>query len=139
MRIHSLLIASATATLLAFPAMAQQPGTPHRYLGLFKYSDQAMKGMRENPQDRSAAISKLYETYGVKLEAAYAFPMGGEYDALLIIQAPSDSAIEAVQLVTRAGGATAKTVVVPVIAPNEFRALMEAAKQGAASYAPPGR
>jgi uncharacterized protein with GYD domain len=139
MRIRSLLIASAIATVLALPATAQQSTTMHRYATFFKYTDQAIKAMTDNPTDRVAAISKLYETYGVKLEAAYAFPMGGEYDGLIIMQAPNDSAIEAVQLVTRAGGATAKTVVVPVIAANEFRALMEAAKQGAASYAPPGR
>jgi hypothetical protein len=30
-------------------------------------------------------------------------------------------------------------VVVPIIASGEFKTLMETAKQGAASYAPPGR
>jgi uncharacterized protein with GYD domain len=93
----------------------------------------------DHPQDRKAAISKLYEVYGAKLEAGYIFPMGGEFDGLLIVQAPNDTAIEAIQLVARSGGAGAKLVVVPVIAGHEFRTLMEAAKQGAASYAPPGR
>jgi uncharacterized protein with GYD domain len=69
MRIHSLLIASTITTAFALPAMAQQSSTPLRYLGLFKYSDQAMKSMRENPQDRSAQAAKLYESLGGKLEA----------------------------------------------------------------------
>jgi uncharacterized protein with GYD domain len=139
MNAKSLLIASAIAFGLAVPATAQQSTTMHRYATFFKYTDQAIKAMTDNPTDRVAVVSKLYEVYGVKLEAAYAFPMGGEFDGLVILQAPNDSAIEAIQLVTRAGGAIAKTVVVPVIAANEFRALMETAKQGAASYAPPGR
>jgi uncharacterized protein with GYD domain len=73
MRIRSLLIASAITTVLTLPAMAQQSGTPHRYLLLFKYSDQAMKALRENPQDRSVQAAKLHESLGGKLESIYFF------------------------------------------------------------------
>jgi uncharacterized protein with GYD domain len=141
MRIYSLLIASAITTALALPAMAQQSTTKHRYAAFYKYTDQIIKELIDHPQerDRGAAISKLFETYGVKIEAGYIFPMGGEFDGLLIVQAPNDTAIEAIQLVTRSGGTAVRSVVVPVVAANEFRTLMEAAKQGAASYAPPGR
>jgi uncharacterized protein with GYD domain len=141
MRIYSLLIASAITTALALPAMAQQSTTQHRYAAFYKYTDQMIKELIDHPQerDRGAAISKLFETYGVKIEAGYIFPMGGEFDGLLIVQAPNDTAIEAIQLVTRSGGTAVRSVVVPVVAANEFRTLMEAAKQGAASYAPPGR
>ena len=65
--------------------------------------------------------------------------MGGEFDGQVVGQAPSDSAIEAIQFVARSTGVLAKGVVVPIIASNEFKTLMETAKQGAASYAPPGR
>jgi uncharacterized membrane protein len=37
------LIASAITTVLALSTTAQQSSTPHRYLLLFKYSDQAIK------------------------------------------------------------------------------------------------
>ena len=73
MRIRSLLIASTIASVLALPAMAQQSSTPHRYLLMFKYSDQAMKAMRENPQDRSAQAAKLSESLSGKMEAIYFF------------------------------------------------------------------
>jgi uncharacterized protein with GYD domain len=139
MRIHSLLIASAITTVLALPAMAQQSTIMHRYATFFKYTDQAIKAMTDNPQDRAAAASKLAEAFGGKLEAFYFFPMGGEFDGFLIHQAPSDSAIEALNFVARSTGSLAKVQVVPVIASGEFKTLMETAKQGAASYAPPGR
>jgi uncharacterized protein with GYD domain len=139
MRLHTLLIASAIATALALPAMAQQSTTMHRYAAFYKFSDQAIKAMLDNPQDRAAPASKLAEAFGGKVEAAYVFPMGGEFDGILIQQAPSDLAIEAIQMVVRSSGAFARLQIVPVIASGEFKTLMETAKQGAASYAPPGR
>jgi uncharacterized protein with GYD domain len=139
MNAKSFLVASVIGVGLIVPATAQQSTTMHRYAGFFKYTDQAIKGMLDNPQDRAAAISKLNEAFGAKLEALYFFPMGGEFDAFVILQAPGDSAIEAIGLVARSGGAIARQVVVPIIASGEFKTLMETAKQGAASYAPPGR
>jgi uncharacterized protein with GYD domain len=139
MNAKSILIASAIAAGLAMPATAQQSGSPHRYILFFKYTDQAIKGMTDNPQDRAAAASKLAESFGGKLEALYFFPMGGEFDGIAVTQAPSDSAIEAINLVARSTGAFARQVAVPVIASGEFKALMETANQGAASYAAPGR
>jgi uncharacterized protein with GYD domain len=137
MRIHSLLIASAITTVLAIPATAQQ--SMHRYAAFYKFSDQAIKAMLDNPQDRAAPASKLAEAFGGKVEAAYGFPMGGEFDGILIQQAPSDLAIEAIQMVARSSGAFARLQIVPIITSGEFKTLMETAKQGAASYAPPGR
>jgi uncharacterized protein with GYD domain len=135
----SLLIASAIAVGLAMPATAQQSTTMHRYGAFFKLTDQAIKAMTDNPQDRAAAASKLAEAFGGKVEAFYFFPMGGEFDGLIVQQAPSDSAVEALNFVARSTGSLAKLQVVPVIASGEFKTLMETAKQGVASYAPPGR
>ena len=60
MTLHSLMIASALAMVLAVPAMAQS-STMHRYVFFFKYSDAAVNEMTENPQDRKATLAKLYE------------------------------------------------------------------------------
>jgi uncharacterized protein with GYD domain len=139
MNAKSLLIASAIAVGLAMPATAQQPTTMHRYAGFFKYSDQAIKGMLDKPEDRAAALSKAAEASGAKMEALYFFPMGGEFDGMLIQQAPSDLTVEAGAFGARSTGALARLVVVPIISSAEFKTLMETAKQGAASYAPPGR
>jgi uncharacterized protein with GYD domain len=139
MNAKSLLIASAIAIGLAMPATAQQSTTMHRYAAFFKYTDQAIKGMLDKPEDRAAALSKAAEAVGAKLEALYFFPMGGEFDGMVIEQAPSDSAVEQGALVARSTGAVARIQVLPVILSSEFKTLMETAKQGAASYAPPGR
>jgi uncharacterized protein with GYD domain len=137
MRIHSLLIASTIATLLALPATAQQSSTPHRYLGLFKYSDQAMKAMRENPQDRSAQAAKLFESLGGKMEATYFFPLGGEYDGMFIVQMPNDAALTALNLITFPTGNFSKNQILPLMTADEFKAAMEKAKGTITSYTPP--
>jgi uncharacterized protein with GYD domain len=139
MNAKSLLIASAIAAGLAMPATAQQSSSSHRYVTFFKYTDQAIKGMTDNPQDREAAAAKLSEALGGKLEASYFFPMGGEFDGIVITQAPSDLTVEAINLVVRSTGSFVKVQAVPVISSGEFKTLMETAKKGAASYAPPGR
>jgi uncharacterized protein with GYD domain len=82
--------------LLASPAMAQS-GTMHRYAEFFKYSDSAVKAMTENPQDRSAQAAKLFESFGGKMENAYWFPTGGEYDGMVIVQVPDAVTEEAIQ------------------------------------------
>ena len=139
MNAKSILLASAIAIGLAMPATAQQSSFPNHYALFFKYGDRSIKAMIDNPQNRAAAISKLGEAFGGKVEAIYFFPMGGEFDGLIISQAPSDSAIEAINFAARSTGAIARQVVVPVIASDEFKTLMETAKQGAASYVLPGR
>jgi uncharacterized protein with GYD domain len=111
----------------------------HRYVTFFKYTDQAIKGMTDNPQDREAAVTKLIEGLGEKFEANYFFPMGGDFDGVLITQAPSDLTIEAINFVARSKGGFLRVQTVPAIASGEFKALMETAKKGAASYVAPGR
>jgi uncharacterized protein with GYD domain len=139
MKLKSYLITSALAVGLAIPATAQQSSSPHRYVTFFKYTDQAIKAMTDNPQDRAAAISKLSESFGAKVETVYFFPMSGEFDGIVVTQAPSDSAMEAINFVVRSTGSFAKLHAVPVAVSGEFKALMETAKQGAATYAAPGR
>ena len=76
---------------LAVPAMAEDM---HRYITVFKYSDTAMKAMTENPQDRGAAAAKLAEAFGGKMEAAYWFSSGGDYDGMVVWLLPNDQAAE---------------------------------------------
>jgi uncharacterized protein with GYD domain len=137
MRIHSLLIASTIATVLALPATAQQSSTTHRYLLLFKYSDQAMKAMRENPQDRSAQAAKLLESLGGKMEVNYFFPLGGEYDGMIIAQMPNDAALTALGFITTPTGNFSKAQNIPLMTTDEFKGAMEKAKGTNTTYTPP--
>jgi uncharacterized protein with GYD domain len=117
--------------------MAQQSSTPHRYLGLFKYSDEAMKSMRETPQDRSAQLAKVYESLGGKLETIYFFPLGGEYDGLVIAQFPNDAAVTTLEFIIAPTGSLTKAQVLPLMTADEFKMAMEKAKSTSTTYTPP--
>jgi uncharacterized protein with GYD domain len=137
MKVHSLLIASAIATVLALPAMAQQTSATHRYLLLFKYSDQAMKAMRENPQDRSAQAAKLFESLGGKMEVSYFFPLSGEYDGMIIAQMPNDADLTALKFISTPTGNFSKSEFLPLMTADEFKRAMEKAKGTTTAYTPP--
>lgn len=137
MRLKSLLLAAAMVVGLAAPAMAQQ--TLHRFITLFKFNDQAIKALVDNPQDREAAVAKVSEQFGGKLEALYVFPFSNEFDGMVIIQAANDAAMEKINLVIRSSGSFARLQVTEVLTPAEFKTALQAAKDGAASYTPPGK
>jgi uncharacterized protein with GYD domain len=113
MKVRSLVLSSVLAASFAVPAIAQQ--SAHRYISFFKYNDAAVKAMTENPQDRSAQIAKLAESFGGKLEAAYWFAAGGEYDGMVIETFPDDITGHAQDLYVRAGGNLTKTKTLPLM------------------------
>jgi uncharacterized protein with GYD domain len=131
------LIASAITTALALPAMAQQSTAMHRYAILFKYTNQAVKALTENPQDREDAAKKLTESLGGKHEGIYFFSTNGEYDGIAILQMPSDAAQEAAILMLRSTGNFARTESISLMTAGEFKAAMEKAKGTTTTYTAP--
>jgi uncharacterized protein with GYD domain len=135
MKIHSLFIVSALATVLAVPASAQQ--SVHRYAVFFKYADNAVKAMTENPQDRSAQGAKATESFGGKQDAFYIFPAGGEFDGMAIAEFPDEVTAEGLNLFVRSTGNFARFQVVPLMTAEEFKAAMEKVKNVKSGYTPP--
>jgi len=135
MKLSSLIIASAFTLALGVPAVAQQ--SVHRYLILFKYGDNAVKAMTENPQDRSAQGAKVTESFGGKQELIYFLPAGGEFDGVAIAELPDDVSAEGLKLFIRATGNFAKFQVSPMMTAGEFKEAMEKAKDVKSSYTPP--
>jgi uncharacterized protein with GYD domain len=106
-------------------------------VNFFKYSDQAIKAMTDIPQDRAAPVAKLAEALGGKMESIYWFPLGGEFDGMVISQFPSDAGMETFNLIVRSSGNFTRLQAVPLINADEFKGLMERAKQGITTYTAP--
>jgi uncharacterized protein with GYD domain len=103
-----------------------------KYLFETHYSVEGAKGIaREGGTGRRAAVAKMLEGLGGKLEAFYyAF---GDVDAYVIIDVPDSVTAAAIALaVNQRGGATVKTVV--LISPED----MDKAGKKAVDYRPPG-
>ena len=62
----------------------------------------AIQGMVKSPEDRTQVVSKLMKSVGGKLLSYYV--TFGEYDWLLIAEAPDEQAISAAVLTAAAGG-----------------------------------
>jgi uncharacterized protein with GYD domain len=104
-----------------------------KYLFEAHYTPEGAKGVaREGGTGRRAAVAKMTEGLGGKLETFYyAF---GEVDAYVIVDVPDNITAAAVALaVNQGGGASVKTVV--LISPED----MDKAGKKSVDYRPPGR
>ena|SRR5215471_19100163 len=73
------------------------------YMSQAAYTSESLAAQIKDPQDRIEAVRPMGEAMGVKiLFGGYPF---GEYDVLLISEAPDDTAIASVALAVAAGGA----------------------------------
>src|SRR5258707_554806 len=122
----------APSTVLSEISSPRSP-TMTKYLFEARYTTEGAKGLaREGGSGRRAAIAKMAETLGGKLETFYyAF---GDVDAYTIIDVPDNVTAAAIALaVSQGGAATLKTVV--LISPED----MDKAGKKAVEYRPPGR
>jgi uncharacterized protein with GYD domain len=99
------------------------------YLIQVAYSSDTWSKLVANPQNRFQAISTPIENLGGKLLSAYfAF---GDYDAVCIIEMPSQIEIAAIALAFAAGGACKSVKTTPLMTAAEgIEALKKAAKCG---------
>jgi uncharacterized protein with GYD domain len=107
---------------------------PH-YMVQFAYTPQAWARIAQNLEDRSAPISEFLENLGGRLISFYY--CRGEYDGVVIFEAPDEG--------------TANAVSLAVISSGQFRALqttelfevediLESLRRGSeARYRPPGQ
>jgi len=104
------------------------------YLTQASYTADAMKAMVANPQDRAAATGKMIEAAGGKmLHFFFAF---GEYDAVIISEAPDNTTYSSVALAAAAGGGLSKLKTTVLMTSEE---VMEAFRgAGRVLYTPPG-
>jgi uncharacterized protein with GYD domain len=103
-----------------------------KFLITASYTPEGAKGLlKEGGSSRRAAVQKLLDSVGGKLEAFY-FALGHE-DAFLIVDVPDNAAVVAVSLAVNASGAV-RISTTPLIAPDD----LDAASKKAIGYRPPG-
>jgi len=67
-----------------------------------RYSQEAMRGMVSTPEDRTEPVSRLVEAAGGRLLAYYV--TFGEYDWLIVVEAPDARTVAAAVMTAAAGG-----------------------------------
>ena len=100
------------------------------------YTADAWAKMIDNPGDRTAAVTKVLEALGGKLESFYwSF---GDDDFLGIIEVPDDSAGAAFSIAVGSSGTLRNVRTIKLVSLDEGRKVLEKAKAAKAVYSPPG-
>ena len=97
-----------------------------------RYTEGAIKAMLVRPEDRTAAVAKLVERAGGKLIAFYL--LFGEYDWMIVYEAPSGQEAATVMLAVVGAGAVASTRTVLAMNGAEAQAALEAGHALGADY-----
>ncbi len=105
---------------------------PH-YLIQAAYTSDAWATMIKNPADRGAALGKLVEKLGGKVQAFYF--CFGEYDVVSIVELPDNGASVSAALAAVAAGHLKNLRTTPLLTNEETMKAMK--KAGTLSYAPP--
>lgn len=100
-----------------------------------KFSQDGIKGMISNPQNREEAVGKLLEAYGGKL-VSYHLLLNGDIDFFIVSDMPDDK-IADVTLVSvmllRGSGAIESIATVPAMRAKEAVSQMQKAQQMASA------
>lgn len=104
------------------------------YMTQVSFTSDAWKTQIQHPQNRAEQIRALAEANGGKLLSYYyAF---GEYDVVVIFEAPDNVTAASLALAAAAGGAVKAIKTTPLMTVEEGMAAMEKARH--TGYRPPG-
>lgn len=100
----------------------------------FTFTSSTVQGLMTKPSDRAAVVSKLAESAGGRMLSYYL--MFGEWDGMVIIEAPDSAAAAAVSMAVRASGAFDRLQTHELIETSALPGILERAK--GLAYSPPG-
>ena len=104
------------------------------YLVQASFTKESVKALVDNPENRLEAVRPALEELGVTiLEDFLAF---GDYDEVLILEAPDNVRAAAVAMAVTAGGGVSDYKTTPLFTYEEGVEAMRAARDS--SYRPPG-
>ena len=92
------------------------------YLTRGNYSREAFKALMAKPEDRTEPVRELIESVGGKLHALY-FTFG-EYDFLLIAEAPNEQAVSAALLAAAASGSVTNLNTTVALTAADMKAVL---------------
>jgi uncharacterized protein with GYD domain len=100
------------------------------------WTQEAVQGMTRHPEDRFGPVAELFESLGGRLLQWYMTT--GEYDWLVIAEAPSQDVMMAAAAASLAGGGTSDIKVFAAFTASEARAIFENAGRVSSVFKAPG-
>ncbi len=96
------------------------------------YTQKAIKGMVDDPEDRQGAVAALMESVGAKLVQYYVTT--GEYDFLVVIEGDSLEDLVAALMIAGATGGVTNLKTIQALTTQESKAAMEKANSARAAF-----
>lgn len=96
------------------------------------YTEQALKGMVDNPEDRTNAVAGLMDSVGARLLQYYVTT--GEYDFMVITEGDSMTDLVAGLMIAGSTGGVTNLKTVQALTAQEAKAAMEKAKGARAGF-----
>ena len=106
------------------------------YITQGRYTRDAVKGMIVKPEDRADAVARLLSKAGGRLIGHYL--TFGEYDFLVIAEAPSETQMAAVLLAAASSGGVTDLSTTVAMTSVEAKGVFAAASDLAPSFRSPG-
>jgi uncharacterized protein with GYD domain len=98
------------------------------------YTPESLAAQIKEPKDRIEVVRPVFDAVGAKLVAG-GFPFG-EYDVLVVFEAPDDTAAAAIALAVGAGGAVRSAKTTRLLSGQEWVASLRRAQDVAPQYRP---
>ncbi len=106
-----------------------------KYLLQASYSQQAVSGLVQKPEDRTAVLQELVSSLGGKLHSFdYCF---GDYDVVVILETPDDTTMAAISMIAASSGAA--TNIKTTVLLSAAQGLEAAKKVSSMTYRAPGQ
>lgn len=106
------------------------------YITQGNYTQSAVKGMVDHPEDREKAVAGLAESVGAKLLQYYVTT--GEYDFLVVFEGEKLEDMVAALMVAGATGGVTNLKTIQALSTQEAKAAMKKAKSARAAFQPAG-
>ena len=107
------------------------------YLGLARYTAEAMKGLVANPEDRTEMARGVYEAAGSKMLSIYSVA-SGHWNIAVIAEFPDSISAQAAGYTILAGGAFDDTEFIHLQPMGDMVEALQKANEIASLYKPPG-
>jgi uncharacterized protein with GYD domain len=105
-----------------------------QYLYQAAYTAESLAAQIKNPQDRVEVNRPLFDAIGGKVIAS-GYPFG-EYDVIVVYEAPDDTAAASIALAVAAGGAVKSAKTTRLLSGQEWIAALKQAQTVSPSYKP---
>lgn len=104
------------------------------YLYQAAYTAESLAAQIREPQNRIEVVTPIYESAGARILAA-GHPFG-EYDVLVIFEAPDDATAASLALTIGAGGAISSAKTTRLLSGDEWAGSLQQAQGVASQYRP---